>query len=249
MFTHGDTKEPLTLENTMWQNTILASQAPTLGIVVYTGADTRFVMNIRQASTKCCLLDEEVNYLSKILFCFLLGLSFLITALNGFHGHWQMFFFRIMLLMSSIIPISVRINLDLAKLYYCHHINNDEDIPGVIARNSNIPEELGRIQFLISDKTGTLTQNDMITRKIYTEYSQFSYKDNKKEMFEMIGKSCYNYPKGVAADYYESGGEMKTKKREEEQVLRDMLAALALCNNVTPVVKAEPLPQEKLTPA
>ena len=168
MFTHGTTKEPLTLENTMWQNTILASQAETLGIVVYTGTDTRFVMNIRQASTKVALLDEEVNYLSKILFCFLLGLSFLITALNGFHGHWQMFFFRIMLLMSSIIPISVRINLDLAKLYYCHHINNDPDIPGVIARNSNIPEELGRIQFLISDKTGTLTQNDMITRKIYT---------------------------------------------------------------------------------
>jgi len=91
------------------------------------------------------LLDEEVNFLSKLLFFFLLGISFLITALNGFHGHWLLFYFRVMLLMSSIIPISVRINLDLAKLWYSHGINTDIDLKGAIARNSNIPEELGRI--------------------------------------------------------------------------------------------------------
>ena len=122
----GQNDEPLNLENTMWCNTVLASQSQTIGIVAYTGTDTRAAKNQREASTKMCLLDEEVNYLSKILFYFLLGLSFLITALNGFHGHWQMFFFRIMLLMSSIIPISVRINLDLAKLWYCHGINHDD---------------------------------------------------------------------------------------------------------------------------
>ena len=149
-----------------------------------------------------CLLDNEVNYLSKILFVFLLGISFMITFINGFHGHWQMFFFRIMLLMSSIIPISVRINLDLAKLYYCYGINNDEEISGTISRNSNIPEELGRIQFLISDKTGTLTQNDMITRKIYTEFAQFSYKDNKQDMLDVIYSSCSQYPDGCAPDYF-----------------------------------------------
>ena len=104
-----------------------------------------------------CLLDSEVNFLSKLLFIFLMTVSLMITALNGFHGHWVMFYFRVMLLMSSIIPISVRINLDLAKLWYSHGINTDSDIKGAIARNSNVPEELGRIQFLISDKTGTLT--------------------------------------------------------------------------------------------
>ena len=208
-------KEPLTLENTMWANTVLASQSPTLGLVVYTGRDTRAQQNQREASSKMCLLDQEVNYLSKILFGFLLGVSFLITALNGFHGHWQMFFFRIMLLMSSIIPISVRINLDLAKLWYCHGIAADEEISGTIARNSNIPEELGRIQFLISDKTGTLTQNDMITRRIYTEYSQFSYKDNRQEMLDLVHSSCSQYPDGCAPDYVEQAdGTMRTKRRE-----------------------------------
>ena len=110
--------------------------------------------------------------------------------MNGFHGHWFMFYNRVMLLLCSIIPISVRINLDLAKLVYSSGINSDEDIAGTIARNSNIPEELGRIQFLISDKTGTLTMNDMICRKINLEYSQFSVKDNSSDMMDMLKTSC-----------------------------------------------------------
>ena len=34
-------KEPLTLENTMWANTVLASQGYVIGLVVHTGKDTR----------------------------------------------------------------------------------------------------------------------------------------------------------------------------------------------------------------
>jgi phospholipid-translocating ATPase len=114
-------------------------------------------MNSKLPTSKTCLLDLEINYLSKILFMFMLIMSASIVLLNGFHGEWLMFYFRVVLLLSSIIPISLRVNLDLAKMWYSYCINIDNQIPGTVARNSNIPEELGRIQFLITDKTGTLT--------------------------------------------------------------------------------------------
>lgn len=76
-----------------------------------------------------------------------------------------------MLLLSYIIPISLRVNLDMAKIYYSYCIYNDNEIEGTIPRNSTIPEELGRIQYLLTDKTGTLTKNDMIFKKLAMEYA------------------------------------------------------------------------------
>jgi len=59
----------------------------------------------------------------------------------------------------------------MAKVFYSYQIYKDEDMPGTIPRNSTIPEELGRIQFLMTDKTGTLTQNDMIFKKMSMEWA------------------------------------------------------------------------------
>ena len=78
--------------------------------------------------------------------------------------------FRFILLLSDIIPLALRVNLDIAKYVYTAKVFLDKTIPGTVTRNSTIPEELGRIQFLLTDKTGTLTKNDMIFKKIATEY-------------------------------------------------------------------------------
>lgn len=70
-FTHVDEetgieqREPLSVENTLWTNTVLASGSA-IGFVIYTGKDTRAVMNTNHPKTKVGLLDTEINRLAKV---------------------------------------------------------------------------------------------------------------------------------------------------------------------------------------
>lgn len=59
------TVEPLSVENVLWANTVLASGSA-IGFVVYTGPETRGVMNTSHPQTKVGLLDLEINKLAKV---------------------------------------------------------------------------------------------------------------------------------------------------------------------------------------
>ena len=57
--------EPLTAENVLWSNTVLAAGSA-VGFVIYTGSETRAVMNTSHPETKVGLLDLEINRLAKV---------------------------------------------------------------------------------------------------------------------------------------------------------------------------------------
>lgn len=158
--------ESLDLENTLWSNCVIASGQAT-GLVVYTGPETRSVMNNSAPRSKVGLLDIEVNTITKLLFAAVIGLALLMMALKGFNGPWYRYMFRFILLFSYIIPISLRVNLDMGKSFYSWAIGQDPAMRGTAVRCTTIPEELGRISYLLSDKTGTLTQNSMVLKRLH----------------------------------------------------------------------------------
>lgn len=240
-------KEALSLEQTMWANTVLASSMA-VGIVVYTGRETRSQKNSSEPQTKFGAIDLEINAISKALFVFMLVCAVAIVALSGFPGTLGVNIvniFRFLLLMASIIPISLRVNLDFAKIVYSYNISNDENIKDTIARNSTIPEELGRIQYLFTDKTGTLTQNEMIFKQICFESGNFN-EDSLDALGSILEDECKksNGPlKDVEDNILNMIQNEQTVKRRFRRncnnVIRDAITALSLCHNVTPVEETE----------
>lgn len=69
-------------------------------------------------------------------------------------------------LLNISYSFSLRVNLDMAKVTYSWLIGRDPNLPGTVVRSSTIPEELGRISYLLSDKTGTLTKNEMVSHSM-----------------------------------------------------------------------------------
>ena len=161
---------PLSIDNTAWGNTVLASNATVLAVVIYTGAQTRQALSTSASRSKVGLLELEINNLTKILCALTLTLSGVLVILQVYYQElnmaWYVSLCRFLILFSSIIPISLRVNLDIGKTVYAYFIHHDKDIPEAVVRTSTIPEDLGRIEYLLSDKTGTLTQNGIIPNPV-----------------------------------------------------------------------------------
>lgn len=124
----------------MWASTVLTN-GTVIGLVVYIGRETRISMGSSSARTKNGIIDLEINFLSKLLFFLLFLMTVLFILLQWTEPEYILIqSMRMIILLSSIIPISMRVNLDFAKLFYSYNINNDSLIEGSIARNSTIPE-------------------------------------------------------------------------------------------------------------
>uniref|UniRef100_A0A8C7YB77 Phospholipid-transporting ATPase n=1 Tax=Oryzias sinensis TaxID=183150 RepID=A0A8C7YB77_9TELE len=231
-------QESLSIENTLWASTVVAS-GTVIGVVIYTGKETRSVLNTSSAKNKVGLLDLELNRLTKALFLAQVVLSIVMVALQGFVGPWFRNLFRFVVLFSYIIPISLRVNLDMGKSAYGWMIMKDESIPGTVVRTSTIPEELGRLVYLLTDKTGTLTQNEMVFKRLHLGTVSYGA-DTMDEIQSHIVRS-YGQVSAQVSGTTPSGKSQTAGPRVRKSVssrIHEAVKAIALCHNVTPVYES-----------
>uniref|UniRef100_A0A3Q2E0S7 Phospholipid-transporting ATPase n=1 Tax=Cyprinodon variegatus TaxID=28743 RepID=A0A3Q2E0S7_CYPVA len=225
--------ESLSIENTLWASTVVAS-GTVVGVVIYTGKELRSVMNTSNPRHKVGLFDLEVNCLTKILFGALVVVSLVMVALQHFAGRWYLQIFRFLLLFSHIVPISLRVNLDMGKMVFSWMIKKDSKIPGTVVRASTIPEQLGRISYLLTDKTGTLTQNEMVFRRLHlgtVAYGMDSMDEVQSHVFSAYTQPTHDLPASRAP------AATKVRKTISSRV-HEAVKAIALVHNVTPVYES-----------
>eukprot|EP01138_Halocafeteria_seosinensis_P015010 gb/GECG01015322.1/.p1 GENE.gb/GECG01015322.1/~~gb/GECG01015322.1/.p1 ORF type:complete len:1320 (+),score=133.68 gb/GECG01015322.1/:1-3960(+) len=175
---------PLDSGNLIQQGTTLKDTEYVVGVAVYTGRETKLGQNTSLPPTKMGSVDAQINYHTAGLFVIQIVLvsmfgviaasqsdPWYITPESKEQGRpWYAFLIiplRVLLLISMLIPISLRVTLDLAKSYYAYLITNDvhvydeaSDVRAMV-NNSDIIEDLGCIDTIFTDKTGTLTDNVM----------------------------------------------------------------------------------------
>ncbi|KAJ3215314.1 hypothetical protein HDU67_000591 [Dinochytrium kinnereticum] len=188
-------KHTLTINHLLPRGTSLVNTNFIFGVVIYTGEDTKIRKNATTTQkNKIPTLEKTTNRIVIYMFIFVLALTTISTILSAIWEiksrtkHWYLMFstdttatfFSYMILYNNMIPISLYVAMEFVKLMEVFYINSDLSMYDSLsdtaaqARTSNLHEDLGQVQYLFTDKTGTLTQNIMLFKKM--SVSGVSYK-------------------------------------------------------------------------
>ncbi|SCU82094.1 LAFA_0C09032g1_1 [Lachancea sp. 'fantastica'] len=245
---------PLTPEQLILRGATLRNTAWVYGLVVFTGHETKLMRNATATPIKRTAVERVINMQILALFGVLIVLALISSIGNVIKvtsdakhltylylegtNKVGLFFKDILtywILFSNLVPISLFVTVEMIKYYQAYMISSDLDLydektdTPTVVRTSSLVEELGQIEYIFSDKTGTLTRNVM-------EFKSCS-----------IAGKCYieTIPEEGSARM-EDGIEVGFRKFEdmtarledasdpESQVLNDFLTLLATCHTVIP---------------
>ncbi|KII95736.1 hypothetical protein PLICRDRAFT_98979 [Plicaturopsis crispa FD-325 SS-3] len=240
------------------------------GIAVFTGHETKLMRNATAAPIKRTAVERQVNVQIVFLFVLLLALSlgstigssirtwffssqqwylFETTSLGGRAKGFIEDILTFIILYNNLIPISLIVTMEVVKFQQAQLINFDLDMyyartdTPALCRTSSLVEELGQIEYVFSDKTGTLTCNEMEFRccsvggVAYADTVDDSKKgedndgkDSWRTFAEM--KSFLDSGLNPFVDVAQDSGPSK-----EKEVLQEFLTLLAVCHTVIPEVR------------
>jgi phospholipid-translocating ATPase len=184
--------EPISISNLLLRGCNLRNTEWALGVVVFTGADTKIMLNSGITPSKRSRIARELNW--NVIYNFILLLimciiSGVIEGVTWAQGNNSLDFFEFgsyggqpsldglitfwaaVILFQNLIPISLYISVEIIRTAQAFFIYSDIDMYyekldyPCTPKSWNISDDLGQIEYIFSDKTGTLTQNVMEFKK------------------------------------------------------------------------------------
>ncbi|KAI8085885.1 uncharacterized protein B0P05DRAFT_534105 [Gilbertella persicaria] len=183
--------EAVTYNNLLLRGCVLRNTRWAIGIIVFTGDETKIMLNSGRTPSKRSKMSKSTNPFIFANFCVLAILCIVSSALAsaefnapgssryfdfGIEGNSASYlgfitFWVTLILYQNIVPISLYISVEIVKTVSAYFLYADLDMyyaptdTPCIPKTWNISDDLGQIEYIFSDKTGTLTQNVMESRK------------------------------------------------------------------------------------
>ncbi|KAI7856242.1 hypothetical protein BDC45DRAFT_63075 [Circinella umbellata] len=183
--------EAVTYNNVLLRGCVLRNTEWLIGVVVFTGDDTKIMLNQGKTPSKRSKIQKETNphvianFVVLAIICIISSIMdsvqfhdpgsapFFDFNKRGTNATYDGFitFWVTLILYQNIVPISLYISVEIVKTIAAYFFYADIDMyyeptdTPCIPKTWNIPDDLGQIEYIFSDKTGTLTQNVMEFRK------------------------------------------------------------------------------------